>query len=140
MARVYATPAELAAYTGQAAPDNAAQLLTRASQFLDAQLFRLCWYVADPTTGMPTDGLVLAAFRDAACAQVQWWDELGDSLGVVGVGWGAVQIGTVHLQRSVTAVTGADSPSRQLAPQVWDALTVQELTPERFRTGSVTWL
>ena len=138
MARTYATPAELAAYTGQAAPADAAQLLTRASQMLDAQVFRLCWYVADPTTGLPTDTLVAAAFRDATCAQVQWWEELGDPLGAVGAGWGSVHIGTAHLQRSVTAVSGADSPSRQPAPQVWDALTSPDLTPERFRIGSVT--
>jgi hypothetical protein len=136
--RVYATESDYQAYTGQAPDADTTRLLARASQFLDAQVFRMCWYVADPTTGLPTDALVAAAFRDAVCAQVQWWDELGDPLGVVGVGWGAVHIGTAHLQRSVTAVSGHDSPSRQPAPQVWDALTAPDLTPERFRIGSVT--
>ncbi|MFF1790752.1 hypothetical protein ACFVX9_30345 [Kitasatospora sp. NPDC058243] len=138
MSRVYATTADYQAYTGQAPDTDTARLIVRASQMLDAQLFRLCWYVADPATGLPTDALVAAAFRDAVCAQVQWWTELGDPLGVVGVGWGTAHIGTVHLQRSVTAVSGADSPSRQLAPQVWDVLTAPDLTPERFRIGSVT--
>lgn len=137
MARTYATSAELAAYTGQAAPDGAALLLTRASQMLDAQVFRMCWYVVD-SDGMPTDPLVLAAFRDATCAQVQWWDDLGDSIGAAGAGWGGVKIGSVQLDRSVTAVSGADSPSRQLAPQVGDALASPDLTPDKFRIGAVT--
>ncbi|MGW4810551.1 hypothetical protein ACWEPB_02750 [Kitasatospora cineracea] len=136
--RVYATGSDYQAYTGQAPDADTDRLLTRASQMLDALVFRMCWYVADPATGLPTDAAVAAAFRDSVCAQVEWWSELGDPLGVVGVGWGTVHIGTAHLQRSVTAVTGADSPSRQIAPQVWDALTAPDLTPERFRIGSVT--
>ncbi|GAA2825347.1 hypothetical protein RMN57_13240 [Kitasatospora sp. CM 4170] len=138
VARVYANPDDLTAYTGQPAPADATRLLTRASQMLDSQVLRACWYVADPTTGMPTDSLVLAAFRDAACAQVEWWQELGDSTGAAGVGWGGVKIGSVDLSRSVTSVSGSDSPARQIAPQVWDALQAPDLTPDRFRLGAVT--
>lgn len=138
MARVYADQAAYEAYTGAAAPANIGQLLARASQFLDSRVFRLCVYDTDPSTGMPTHDLVVAAFSDAVCAQVQWWDELGDHTGAAGVGWGNVQIGTARLGRSVTAVSGADSPSRQVAPAVWDALRSPDLTREQLVIGEVT--
>lgn len=137
MTRIYATPDDLATYTGRPAPADAVRLLTRASQMLDSRVLRACWYVADPTTGIPTDLLVVAAFRDAVCAQVDWWQELGDSTGAAGAGWGGVKIGSVDLSRSVTAVSGGDSPARQIAPQVWDALQSPDLTPDRFRLGAV---
>ncbi|MGW4648044.1 hypothetical protein [Kitasatospora sp. NPDC004289] len=136
MSRVYATSADLVAYTGQAAPGNADSLLTKASKFLDSQILRACWYAVDED-GMPTDPLVIAAFRDATCAQVQWRDEVGDTTGAAGVGWGSVEIGSVRLGRSVTAVSGADSPARQVAPEVWDALQSPDLTPDRFVLGAV---
>ena len=137
MARVYATAAALITYTGQAAPDNADQLLRQASQFLDANVFRLCWYHVG-TDGLPSDPTVAEAFSDAVCAQVQWWDELGDSIGAAGAGWGNVQIGSVTLGRSVTNVSPEASPARQIAPQVWDALDL--LSRRHFRLGGVmTW-
>lgn len=138
MARVYADQAAYEAYTGAAAPTGVAQLLARASQFLDSRVFRLCVYDVAPDTGMPTNQLVVSAFSDAVCAQVQWWDELGDHTGAAGVGWGNVQIGTARLGRSVTAVSGADSPSRQVAPAVWDALRSPDLTREQLVIGEVT--
>ena len=136
MSRVYATSADLAAYTGTAAPADADRLLLRASQFLDSRVLRACWYAVDDA-GLPTDALVAAAFRDAVCAQVQWWGEVGDSTGAAGAGWGSVEIGSVRLGRSVTAVSGADAPARQLAPQVWDALQAPDLTPDRIVLGRV---
>lgn len=137
MARIYATSADYAAYTGQAAPADIDARLTQASRFLDSQVFRLCWYEADAVTGMPTNTLVLAAFRDAACAQAQWGVDVGDTTGAGAAGWGSVSIGSVQLSRSVTAVSGADSPGRQIAPAVWDALRSPDLTPSVFELGAV---
>lgn len=137
MARVYATSSQYETYTGQAAPADIAMRLTRASQFLDSHVFRLCWYQADEVTGLPTNALVVAAFADAACAQVQWGLEVGDTTGAAGVGWGAVEIGTVKLSRSVTRVNGDDAPGRQIAPAVWDALRSPDLTPKIFELGMV---
>lgn len=143
-ARIYATAADLATYTGTAAPDNADALLAKASRMLDSAVFRLCWYVADQTTGMPTDSLVIDACRDATCAQVGWWLALGDSSGALGAGYGSVSIGSVSLSRSgrdgVVAPDGTDSPARQVAPEVWDVLGSPDLTPDKFRIGEVrTW-
>lgn len=137
MARVYATTADLTAFTGDAAPDNAEVLITDATRFLDANVFSSCLYDVDDTTGMPASTIVLAAFRDAVCAQVQWWDELGDSIGAMGAGWGSVQIGRMQLARSVTNVSGAASPVREIAPKVGDVLGSSDLTPDIFRLGLV---
>lgn len=136
--RVYATPADLTDYTGEAAPANAEQLLARASRMLEAQVFRLCWYEADDTTGLPTNTLVSEAFRDAVCAQAEWWDDVGDVTGASAAGWGHVEIGTVRLGRSLTTTSAQDSPARQIAPGVWDALGNADLTPDVFRLGAVT--
>lgn len=137
MARIYATAAEYETYTGQPAPAGIAVLLADASRMLDSQVFRLCWYEADSVTGMPTNALVLAAFADAACAQAQWGDEVGDTTGAAGVGYGNVKLGSLQLGRSVTAVSGADAPGRQIAPKVWDSLRSPDLTPDIFQLGAV---
>lgn len=136
MSRVYATSSDYQTYTGQTPSADTDRLLLRASEFLDSQVLRACWYVVD-NAGLPTDTVVAAAFRDATCAQVEWWGELGDSTGAAGAGWGSVEIGSVKLGRSVTSVSGNDSPARQLAPKAWDALRSPDLTPDRFVLGMV---
>ncbi|PBC80114.1 hypothetical protein BX265_4950 [Streptomyces sp. TLI_235] len=137
MPRVYATPEQYQAYTGQAPDADTSRLLTRASEMLDRAVLRACWYQVDTVTGMPTDSVVLAALADATCAQVQWWGELGDSTGSSAVGWGTVKIGSAQLSRSADSVSGGDSPARQLAPAVWDALQSPDMTPDRFVLGMV---
>jgi hypothetical protein len=134
----YATADDLAAYPGGAAVSDtdAPVLLARANRFLAANLFRLCWYQSDGD-GIPTDATVAQAFTDAVCAQVVWWDELGDSTGAVGAGWGSVQIGSVNLSRSVTNVDASASPARQIAPEVIDILQSPDLTPDRLTIGLV---
>ncbi|MFB7617824.1 hypothetical protein [Kitasatospora sp. NPDC056181] len=136
MSRVYATSSDYQTYTGQAPAADTDRLLAKASRFLDAQILRSCWYLVDDA-GLPTDPLVAAALRDATCAQAQWWGDVGDSTGAAGAGWGNVQIGSVSLGRSVTAVNGTDSAARQIAPEVWDALQSPDLTPARFVLGAV---
>lgn len=137
MARVYATTEQFEAYTGTTAPADIGARLTRASQFLDSQVFRICWYEVDDT-GLPSSEVVAAAFADATCAQAQWGIDVGDTTGADGVGWGSVKIGSVDLSRSVTAVSGDDSPGRQIAPAVWDALRSPDLTADLFMLGWVT--
>lgn len=137
MPRVYATVVDLIAYTGAPAPDNADVLLTDATRLLEARVFGACLYDVDSTTGLPISPVVAAALRDAVCAQVQWWDELGDSIGAAGAGWGSVQIGRMQLARSVTNVSGSASPAREVAPKVGDALGSPDLTPDVFRLGLV---
>ena len=139
-ARVYATVTDYEAYPGATspAPSGTDVRLRQASRMLERLVLRYCCYTVDTTTGMPTNDVVIAAFRDAVCAQVVWWDQVGDPSGADAVGWGSVAIGSVQLSRSVTAVSGEDSPARQLAPEVWDALLDPALTPNIFRMGAVT--
>ncbi|GAA5056441.1 hypothetical protein [Streptomyces similanensis] len=135
MARVYATPDQLAAYTGQPAPADAARLLSRASRFLDERVLKACLYATDDD-GMPTAPELRDAFREAVCIQVGWWDEVGDSTGAAGAGWGSVTLGPVTLGRSVTDVSPDASPARMLAPEAWDLL--RTLPPDVIR-WEVIW-
>ncbi|MFG2277518.1 hypothetical protein ACGFNQ_02370 [Streptomyces asoensis] len=137
--RVYATVDEFEAYPGgtSPAPSTTEARLGQASRMLDRQVLRSCVYDVD-TDGAPTNTLVAAAFRDAVCAQVAWWEEVGDPSGADAVGWGSVSIGSVSLGRSVTAVSGEDAPARQICPAAWDALLSPDLTADIFRMGAVT--
>ena len=136
MARVYATSAQYQAYTGDTPPADITVRLRRASAFLDSQVFRLCGYEVDED-GMPTNALVLAAFADACCAQVEWGVDVGDVTGAAAVGWGSVEIGSAKLSRSVTATSGDEAPARQIAPAVWGALRSPDLTPNVLYVGLV---
>jgi hypothetical protein len=140
MARVYATEADYADWIGEAtAPAGTGVLLAQATRMLEGRVFRMCVYDVDEA-GLPTHALVQAAFRDAVCAQVAWWEEVGDSTGAAGVGWSTVELGSARLGRSTTAVSGEDSPARQVAPQVGDVLQAPDLTPEVIRIGAVSTL
>jgi hypothetical protein len=136
--RVYATLGDYESYPGAppATAETTAQLLT-ASRMLERLVLRHCRYDVDDA-GLPVHPLVIAALRDAVCAQVAWWQTVGDPSGADAVGWGSISIGSVQLGRSVTAVSGEDAPARQLAPEVWDALQDPSLTPDIFRMGAVT--
>ncbi|MGW0163658.1 hypothetical protein ACWDWT_00485 [Streptomyces sp. NPDC003343] len=136
MARIYATSEDYQAYTGQTPPSDAEALLAKASRFLESNVFKICWYEVD-ADGYPSNALVRQAFRDAACAQAEWYDEIGDTTGATGAGWGSVSLGSASLSRSVTNVTGAASPAREIAPAVLDVLGASDLTPDVFRLGSV---
>jgi hypothetical protein len=133
MPRVYATAADYAAYTGGTPPSNIDRQLTDATRLLEAYVLRTCRYDTDATTGLPTDSVVAGVFRDAVCAQVQWWQELGDQFGTIGLGWGEVRIGSVMLSKGDGMV-----PARMVAPQAWDALKSPDLTRDRFRADWVT--
>lgn len=138
MARVYATAEQYEEYLGGSvpAPADIDYRLARASAFLDAQVLRSCWYAVGDS-GLPTDAVVAAAIAEATCAQAQWGIEVGDITGAFMAGLGNASIGSVSLGRSVTAVSGSDSPGRQVAPAVWDALGSPDLTPDRWRMGVV---
>lgn len=71
-----ATPADLAAWTGTAAPANATQLLRSATNLV-LTATRGAYYSVDPTTGMATDPVVLQVLNDATCIQAAAWAALG---------------------------------------------------------------
>lgn len=89
----YATSGELATYTGAAAPADATRLLTRASELIDDHIVTAVYDV--DSNDVPTDTKVIAALRDATCAQVEHWltgDEEDDILGPTqGVSIGGMQ-------------------------------------------------
>jgi hypothetical protein len=69
---MYAQPADLAAYTGNAAPANATALLRSATNLvLDAT--NQAYYSVDLTTGLPTDAQILAALQKATLIQAAAW-------------------------------------------------------------------
>ncbi|MYR45086.1 hypothetical protein [Streptomyces sp. SID5910] len=137
--RVYATTTDLANYLRAAPPVDSAGLLEDASRMLDARVLTYCRYDVD-NAGLPSDPDVAAAIGRAVCAQVAWWDEVGDSRGAAGVGYGSVAIGSVNLGRSVTSVSGDDSAARQLAPQVADELRAPHLHGKLWLGAlAVTW-
>ena len=85
----YADLSDLETYLDQAAPDApseavATRMLLRASEVIQ-EATMTAWYPTD-VNGMPTDPDTIAAFRDATCAQVEFWfagDEEDDILGPV---------------------------------------------------------
>lgn len=90
----YATSGQLATYLGTTAPADAVRLLARASELI-ADTTITAIYDTD-ASGVATDSNVLAAFRDATCAQVEYWlagDEEDDILGPMqGVSAGGQQL------------------------------------------------
>ncbi|WP_432111162.1 hypothetical protein [Streptomyces sp. YPW6] len=94
--RVYATTTDLANALDEAPPLNGERLLERASELLDSDFLLTAIYDVDDD-GMPTHPLVVAGFRDAVCAQVEFWGEVGEETDISGPLQGA-QIGGVNLQ------------------------------------------
>lgn len=92
----YATTADLDNWLGtdQEAPTNAGRLLERASELVDEVV--VVAYRTDDNDD-PTDADVAAALRDATCAQVEWWAEVGEEADTAGeiqqVSIGSVQLG-----------------------------------------------
>ncbi len=133
--RVYATVQEYEADAGPAPEGTAARLRT-ASRMLDRIVLRFCLYDTD-SNGAPAHPLVAGAFREAVCAQVRWWSQVGDPSGADAVGWNSVGIGSVTLSRPENTASGEGSSARQVAPEAWDALLSPDLTPDIFRMGAV---
>jgi len=79
----YATTADLDAFLGAAGPADADRLLLRASELLDAVV--VAAFEVDADTELPTDTDIAAALRDAACAQVEQWVEVGEANAIDGL-------------------------------------------------------
>jgi hypothetical protein len=114
----YATLADLEDYTGQPPVSDDDRKLQRASDLIDAHLIGAVYAVDG--SGNPTDPDVIAALRDAACAQVEWWKTTGDELGYVGQ-WQDISLGPARLSRRSAATTGSSATPR-LAARVGDIL------------------
>ncbi|TIH33682.1 hypothetical protein [Subtercola vilae] len=84
-----ASPTDLAAWTGAAAPANAANLL-RSATILVLDATESAYYAIDPLTGLATNAQTKQALNDATCIQVAAWlafgyDPLSGGVMVAGV-------------------------------------------------------
>lgn len=90
----FATPEQLGTYTGADAPADASRLLERATDLISNVLLTATYAVDND--GAATEPTVIAALRDATCAQVEFWlagDEEDDILGPVqGLALGGMQV------------------------------------------------
>lgn len=122
--RIYATTAQLQEWLGTAPlPANAASLLRSASNLIGSET-RTAIYDTD-TDGYATDTTVREAFRDAACAQAQFWADakINPVLGAAGVTplAGAKSIGGASIQYSIYASTAEAraNAASVLGPDAW---------------------
>lgn len=123
--RVYATPEQLTAWTGQPAPADAERLLARASEDVDDALLTAVYAV--DSLGMPTDPAIVTTLTEAVCAQVEYQLATGDDgTGAAGK-WGSVVIGPVSLGDRRDAPQAAGDVD--LAPRAQRALTRAGLLP-----------
>jgi hypothetical protein len=76
--------------------DDAVRVLRRASEVIDS--FVTAWFAVDDTTGIPTDETTADAVRDACCAQVEFWLEVGEEHDVTGLAGRQVSIGQLSLE------------------------------------------
>jgi len=90
MATAYATSTDLTAYTGAPAPADADRQLQRASDLVDSVV---CATFSVDGAGLPTLPAILAALRDATCAQVEQWSEVGEVNAVDGLAGTSMNIG-----------------------------------------------
>lgn len=117
--RVYATPTDYVAWTGQEPPGGIRRLLLRASRMVDKML-RTAIYPVD-VDGLPTDLRHAAAIRDATSAQAEWFAETGDTTGVLSR-YQSVGIGSVSLTRGSTSSGPSTGEDQLYAPAALDAL------------------
>lgn len=96
MTTAYATEAELTAFVGSAVSDGA-RLLERASELVDSHV--VATYDVDSSTDLPTDTDVAAALRDATCAQVEFWVEVGEDHDISGMAGRDVSIGRLSIDK-----------------------------------------
>lgn len=115
MTVAYATTAEVLAWlpSTETPATDLARLILRASALVDANVRAM--YDTD-TNGAPTDADVAAALRDAVCAQIEAWQEVGEVNSIDG------------LAGSQIAVDGYSGPrAPDLAPRARNALKVAGL-------------
>lgn len=134
MGRVYATSADYQTYSGQTPPTDIDRQLARASELLDAEVLMCAWYDTD-TAGMPTDTTVAAAFSQAACAQVEFWADVGEDVDTSGPVQ-SVSIGSMSIQYGAGSARLA---ATTIGTRVYRALRVLPATVFRVAAGSPGW-
>lgn len=122
MARIYATEADYQTFTGDLSATSSPALLRAASARIETALRGVLWDT-DDETGLPADDDVAEAFKDAVCALVQYWDEIGDTTGSGATSqFQSATIGSA----SYTRAAGTAAPYK-LPQTVVDILSAAEL-------------
>lgn len=130
-----ANPADLAAWTGTAAPANATAIL-RSCTTLVLKASGGSIYDVDPATGLATDPVVKNALRDATCIQAAAWVALNIDPATGGVAQTSKtarskKIGSASIDYSeaeVKAVTAARAAAyRSLVPEAESFLQQRNL-------------
>lgn len=104
MTVAYATDAELMAFLStHAVVEESERLRRRASELIDS-VIRTPYRLTDD--GLPHDETIAAALRDACCAQVEQWLEVGEHNDIDGLAGSHI---------SVTGYSGPRAPS--IAPR-----------------------
>lgn len=120
MGRVYATPEELEAFTGQPAPEGAGRLLARASRLVDRAMVAAV-YETD-ASGYPAAEDVREGLRDAVCAQVAVWADRNTEAAELGP-WTSVSAGPVSMSRPAAPTPVEDDTALTAeAAEILDAL------------------
>lgn len=96
MPAAYASTSELTAWlpAGVVVAD-ATRLLARATEVVDGHVTAA--FAVSTSTDLPTDSRVAAALRDATCAQVEFWLEVGEDHDVAGMAGRQVSIGHLSM-------------------------------------------
>lgn len=117
-----AAPADLAAWTGAPAPNNAIPLL-RSATALVLNASKGAYYAVDPLTGLATDPVVAKVLNDATCIQAAAWAALG-----INPLTGGVAVSTVVSAKSIGSAHLVYADAAQAAAAKAAAMT--ELVPE----------
>lgn len=126
----YATASDYIAYAGGVAPSDVARLLDRASDLIDSVVTLA--YDTDPVTILPTDATLAAALKVAACAQVEFWIEVGEGNDIDGLA------GTQVVAGGAAGYAGKRAP--RLAPRALDQLRLYCLVgPSGAGLSRVPW-
>jgi hypothetical protein len=126
---VYATLQDYATFTDEApAPASLNVLLARASGQVDEAVIAATYDV--DADGLPTDEKVAGALRDATCAQVVYWDEIGDT-NATGAAerWQSASIGSASYSRANSQQAGRSQARLDLAPAAVTILRNAGLLP-----------
>ena len=120
-----ASTADLATWTGVAAPATAAATL-RSCTTLVLDATEAAYYDVDKATGLAADAQILAAMRDATCIQAAAWIALGINPLTGGIDSGGVKkskkIGSASFE-----IAGAENTAAS------KAYAVNHLVPEAYR-------
>lgn len=128
----FANAADLAAWTGAAAPANATALLRKATSMI-LSATKLAIYATDTDTGLPSDPKILQCMNDAACIQAAALSALAINPLAGGVQQGGIssskKIGTASITTAGAEQTAAAlaAAATSLVPDALEKLRQQNL-------------